>query len=154
MREGTQCVAPLEEPTTTTLMPPTSPCPYTHTCPPCCRAPCAGLPPACMFSFFFFLLTSSFVVQSLRSHHLPCRQTCGCPLLPGPATTTAKPHAAQQQHPRHHTWCDDHDRDCNTTRGTMTVTAKPHVVQRRRPRNHTWCKDGDHNTHVAQRPRP
>jgi hypothetical protein len=38
-----------------------------------CRcAPCAGKPPACTFSYFLFLLTSSFMVQSPRSrprHH-------------------------------------------------------------------------------------
>src|SRR6266851_9064250 len=33
------------------------------------HAPCTGLPPACKFSFFLFLLTSSFVVQSPHSHH-------------------------------------------------------------------------------------
>jgi hypothetical protein len=29
---------------------------------------CAGLPSTCTFSFFFFLLTPSFAVQSPRSH--------------------------------------------------------------------------------------
>src|SRR6266851_8611186 len=98
-REHNMLPLSLEEPTTTTLMPPTSPCPCTHTCPLHRRASCAGLPPACMFSFFFFLLTSSFVVQSLRSHHLPCRQTCGCPLLPGPATTTVTAQASGRTAP-------------------------------------------------------
>src|SRR5216683_1290231 len=76
---------------------PTSPCLCTHRHPPHCCASCTGLPPACMVSFFFFLLTSSFVVQSPCSHHLPCQWMCGHPLRPGPATMTTKPHAAQQR---------------------------------------------------------
>src|SRR6266851_9403778 len=48
--------------------------------------PRAGLPCACRFSLFFFLLTSSFVVQSPHSHHPPCRWTCGHPPPLGPTT--------------------------------------------------------------------
>ena len=62
------------------------------------RASCAGLPSAYVF-FFLFLLPSSFAVQSLRSHHQPCRRMRGRPPPPGPTTvqsptvTTMPPHA-------------------------------------------------------------
>ena len=62
------------------------------------RASCAGLPSAYVF-FFLFLLPSSFAIQSLRSHHQPCRRMRGRPPPPGPTTvqsptvTTMPPHA-------------------------------------------------------------
>src|SRR5216683_5023296 len=85
---------------------PTLLCPCTRRHLPCCYAPCTSLPPACTVSFFFFLLTSSFVVQSLHSHHLPCQQTHGRPLLPGRETTCstttapATPYTARRLQPR------------------------------------------------------
>jgi hypothetical protein len=50
---------------------------------------CAGLPSTCTFSFFFFLLTPSFVAQSPHSHYHPCQQMGSRP--PPPAPTTAQP---------------------------------------------------------------
>ncbi len=86
-------------------------------------APFAGLFSACMLSFFFFLLTSSFAVQS------PC------------------PNGTMVMWPRGHDnddcsygtmWCDDnhHDhnttqcdnRDCNATRGVTAATMTTHSV--------------------------
>jgi hypothetical protein len=59
-------------------------------CPSWLHAPCSfrWLTP-CSFPFFFFLLTSPFAVQSLCSHHHPCRRTSGCP--PPQEPTTAQP---------------------------------------------------------------
>ena len=54
-------------------------------------APCTGKLPACTFSYFLFLLTSSFVVQSLRSHPR---------------------HHTQHKDSDNDTQCKDRDRDC------------------------------------------
>src|SRR5216683_1852128 len=86
------------------------------------------------------------------------------PLLLGPATTTAKPHAVQRQrrqHPRGAktvtatpTQHKDGNGDTHAAQqprprslhGTTTRTAKPHMAQRPRPRHHTQCKDSDGDT--------
>ncbi len=142
--------------------------PTASLCPHHC-ASCTGLPPACV-SFFLFLLTSSFVVQSLHSHHQPCRHSPsrayhGATADPNDnATTTMWHHAAQQPpQPQHHTtqWHDH-----NTTRGvTTTATTALHgtttatviacawrpqprhnAAQRQRLQHHAGCDDSACNT--------